>query len=107
MVVVVNLVGMWVIYSACGFSNFFPSLKKRKTRKPESGGCRPPWGSWSLPTQERASAHGPQGPHCFPTSGAGSAYVRRIGVMTSEICVQAETLGPVLCPGELLVWALP
>lgn len=27
--------------------------------------------------------------------------------MTSEICVQAETLGPVLCPGKLPVWALP
>ena len=105
--VVVNLVGMWVIYSACGFSDLFLSLKERKTQKPEGGGCCPSWGSWSLPTQERASAHGPQGPHCFPTSGAGSAYVRRIGVMTSEICVRAATLGPVLCPGELPVWALP
>lgn len=40
--VVVNLVGMWVIYSACGFSDLFLSLKKK-----ENTGTRK-WGLSSL-----------------------------------------------------------
>ena len=90
----VNLVGMWVIYSVCGFSDLCLGLKKQKKRKPERGSIPIPGApALSRPRKEHLQLGTPRAPHSCPISGAGSAYVRRIEALTSEICVPAASSG--------------
>lgn len=62
----VNLVGMWVIYSACGFSDLFLSLKKRKTQKHRKWGLSSSLGLLVSPNPGKSICTQAPGPPLLP-----------------------------------------
>lgn len=82
------------MYSVCRFSDLCLGFKKQKKRKPERGSIPIPGApAVSRPRKEHLQLGTPRAPHSCPVSGAGSAYVRRIEALTSEICVLAASSG--------------